>query len=170
MPIITCPHCGRKNLDDELRNAGFICELCGQKIPEPTVQSPSQAPETPTPRESVDVLKLQPKPGHEVEWKGANETSSGVGEAGKAIREVRNLVARVLSVVGCVLLSGMFFAAACDKYTAEVARWYFWVFSGFVALLLSVILGFVYFYRPRRKRTPSSADEKEKMPPKRGEI
>jgi len=93
MPVITCPHCGRKNLDDELRNAGFTCELCGQQIPQPTVQSPSQAPETPTLRESVDVLKLQPKPGHEVEWKGANETSSGVGEAARCLGDVERLPA-----------------------------------------------------------------------------
>lgn len=46
MAVITCQHCGRLNLDDELRTAGFICERCKQKIPQPGVSSPLQAPES----------------------------------------------------------------------------------------------------------------------------
>lgn len=52
MGVIACPYCGRLNLDDELRTAGFICELCGKKIPQGNAAS--QEPEPGTTRQVLE--------------------------------------------------------------------------------------------------------------------
>jgi hypothetical protein len=52
--VTTCPHCGRLNLDDELRAAGFICELCRQTMPRPIAPPPTKAQEASAPGGGVD--------------------------------------------------------------------------------------------------------------------
>ncbi|HVS38526.1 MAG TPA: hypothetical protein VMS17_23415, partial [Gemmataceae bacterium] len=62
MADIPCPYCGRLNLGDELRTAGFICELCGKKIPQGNAAS--QQPEPGTTRKVLEeaAAVIRPSP------------------------------------------------------------------------------------------------------------
>lgn len=65
---------------------------------------------------------------------------------------------RLASVLASIALAGLFFALSFTELGAEAGPWYFWVSSGLIALVVSVLLAWVFF-PPERKKGSRAPDE-----------